>query len=104
MIGIMRKFKISKLFQPCTVEVNDELYPNGIFIFNITKLQNFIAANRDEFPVEYIDVNSIPKYRPSNMDEDTIKNANLELPIILAEISPNCFNVIDGNHRLERAC
>ena len=34
---------------------------------------------------------------------DTIKTANLQNPIILAEISPNRFNVIDGNHRVEKA-
>ncbi len=101
--GIMRKLKINKLFQPCAVDVNDELYPNGIFVFNITKLQNFIVANKNKFPVEYIEVNSIPKYKLSNIDEETIKNANLALPIILAEISPNRFNVIDGNHRFEKA-
>ena len=99
----MRKLKINKLFQPCVVDVNDELYPNGVFIFNITKLQNFIAANKDKFQVEYISVSSIPKYTSSNINEDTVKNANLTSPIILAETSPSRFNVIDGNHRLEKA-
>ena len=99
----MRKLKINKLFQPCVVDVNDELYPNGVFIFNITKLQNFIAANKDKFQVEYISVSSIPKYKSANINEDTVKNANLTSPIILAEISSSRFNVIDGNHRLEKA-
>jgi endonuclease V-like protein UPF0215 family len=33
----------------------------------------------------------------------TYKNANILTPIILAEISPGLFNVIDGRHRLEKA-
>ena len=37
------------------------------------------------------------------MNEATIRIANLMQPIILAEIAPDKFNVIDGNHRLERA-
>jgi hypothetical protein len=36
-------------------------------------------------------------------DEKVISTANLRNPIILAEISPNRFNVIDGNHRVEKA-
>ena len=39
-----------------------------------------------------------------NLDEATIETANLSVPILLAEISPGMFNVIDGNHRVERAC
>lgn len=29
----MKKLKINKNFKPCSVEVDDELYPNGIFEF-----------------------------------------------------------------------
>lgn len=99
----MKKLKANKLFQPCAVDVDDELYPNGIFVFNITKLLNFIVANKNKFPIEYVNVNSIAKYSFPKVNEDTVKTANLALPIILAEISPNNFNVIDGRHRLEKA-
>jgi hypothetical protein len=37
------------------------------------------------------------------LDEETIRRVDLLAPIILAEISPGRFNVIDGNHRVERA-
>jgi hypothetical protein len=99
----MKKLKLNKLFQPCVVEVGDELYPNGIFVFNITKLQNFIENNKSLFLVENFDINKIHRYGPSRLHKKAIKNTNLSLPIILAEISPGSFNVIDGHHRVEKA-
>ena len=47
--------------------------------------------------------NSLPSVTTDHLDENTIKKANVTNPIILAEIAPGRFNVIDGNHRLERA-
>jgi len=40
-----RKLKINKRFAPCPEEDGDELYPNGIFVFNITKLVEYIQRN-----------------------------------------------------------
>lgn len=37
-----------------------------------------------------------------NLSEAAIKIANTARPIVLAEIAPDRFNVIDGNHRLEK--
>jgi hypothetical protein len=48
-------------------------------------------------------VKSVRSGSPKDLNESTITNANLSAPIILAEISPGRFNVIDGNHRLEKA-
>ena len=42
-------------------------------------------------------------YSPEILDEKTIQRTDLSRPIILAEISPGRFNVIDGNHRVEKA-
>ena len=95
--------KVDKSFIPPKAEENDEFYPNGIFEFNITKLLAFITQRSDEFPVEEVSVKSVRPYAPSLLDEDTIRSANLSRPIIIAEISPHRFNVIDGNHRLEKA-
>ncbi|MGK5082986.1 ParB N-terminal domain-containing protein, partial [Bdellovibrionota bacterium FG-1] len=74
-----------------------------IFDFNITKLIAFIHANSETFPIERVSVPSLVRGIPDHLDEETVKTANLANPIILAEISPGRFNVIDGNHRLERA-
>ena len=98
-----RRLKLDKTFTPLPVDDGDELYPNGIFEFNVTKVLAFIKANPDRFPVEDSEVEPLEGYSPERLDEETIQRADLSKPIILAEISPGRFNVIDGNHRLEKA-
>jgi hypothetical protein len=98
-----RKFKINKKFKPLPKEENDEFYPNGIFEFNITKLLIFIKANPDTFQPEKVPVKAARTFPSSSLNESTIQSANIAEPIILAEIAPDRFNVIDGNHRLEKA-
>ena len=78
----VQKLKLDKKFEPCLADDNDEIFPNGFFQFNITKMIDFISPN---------------------LDEETIQKAQALKPIILAEISPGNYNVIDGNHRLEKA-
>ncbi len=96
------KLKFNKNFKACPVDYDDEIYPNGIFHFNITKMIEYIQKNN--FPVEQVSVKEVRKrFSTDLLDETTILNAKVENPIILGEIAPNRFNVIDGNHRLERA-
>ena len=92
-----------KGFKPLPTEDGEEFYPNGFFVFNISKLIQYIANNQDIFQVEQVEVNSLRLFSPSNLNDATIKSADLSVPIIMAEISPNQFNVIDGHHRLEKA-
>jgi hypothetical protein len=94
---------LDKKFTPLPVEEGEEFFPNGIFEFNVSKILAFIDQNLASFPVEEVEVQSLTKYGPGNLNEDTIKSANLSNPILLAEISPGHFNLIDGNHRVERA-
>jgi len=51
MLRIVRRVKYNKKFKPATVDAGDELYPNGIFVFNITKMI-VIKMNPEKFPVE----------------------------------------------------
>ncbi len=88
----MKKLKMNKLFQPCTVDVHDELYPNGIFVFNITKLQNFIEANKNKFPIEYVDVNSISKCNFSNINELS-STMLIAQPAVVVRLLPCCYLV-----------
>lgn len=97
------KLKLDKAFEPCPVEPGDEFYPNGIFEFNITRLLAFVAAHVDRFPIERVEVDDIPNYGSDNLDEDAIGTADLLRPILLAEISPGLFNLIDGHHRVAKA-
>ena len=97
---MMKKFKIDKNFVPCPVAEDDEIYQNGIFEFNITKLTDFIKSNPDIFIPETIVVKD---YYEGTVNEDHMPNVVILEPVILAEIAPGRFNVIDGNHRMEKA-
>ncbi|QDP73547.1 hypothetical protein FOG18_02015 [Legionella israelensis] len=95
--------KLLKNFEPLPSDDGDEFYPNGIFVFNITKLIQHISKNQDVFQAAQVKVNTISSYSTTHLNEDTIMTADLAVPIIMAEISPDQFNVIDGHHRLEKA-
>jgi len=97
---IPRKLKISKRFTPCPVDDDDELYPNGIFVFNITKIAKYIEDSG--IPTEEILVKDFPK-QSSRFDENHMPSVDVSKPVIIAEISPGRYNVIDGNHRMEKA-
>lgn len=101
---INRKLKLEKGFKPLPVDEGDEHFANGIFDFNVTKMLAFIASHPEKFSVEQFDLSTLADYGTGDrLDQETIRSANLSNPIILAEISPGRFNVIDGNHRVERA-
>ncbi|MHB1949779.1 MAG: hypothetical protein ACYCQI_16900 [Gammaproteobacteria bacterium] len=98
-----RKLKVDKEFRPLFKDEGDEFYPNGIFEFNITKLLAFIKTNPHTFQPEEVAVKTARTFTSQNLNELTIQNANIAEPIVSAEIAPDRFNVIDGNHRLEKA-
>jgi hypothetical protein len=98
------KLRRDKRFQPCVAEPGDETYANGIFEFNITRLLAFAQEHTDRFPVIHVELRELPDYGNGlHLNEVAILVADLSRPIVLAEISPGNFNVIDGNHRLARA-
>ena len=43
-------------FTPCPINDDDELYPNGIFVFNITKLLEHIEKNPNEIDLVKVEV------------------------------------------------
>jgi len=117
---VSRKLKINSNRKNYVVEPGDEYYPNGIFKFHITKLNECIDKLPEKFKIVEIDVNEYHKYFCNgNMNSDYIKSANLKRPVILAEIAPDRlyngypsiskdyysrgYNLIDGHHRLAKA-
>lgn len=67
-------------FQPCAAEPGDELYPNGIFEFNISRLIAFISAHPERFPNETVELSKIPDYGSSDrLDDAAIQAADLSL-------------------------
>jgi hypothetical protein len=98
------RLRRDKGFQPCPVEPGEEIYPNGIFEFNITRLLAFVQEHADRFPVERVDLSEIPDFGDSpHLNEETVRLADLSRPILLAEIAPGRYGVIDGSHRLAKA-
>jgi hypothetical protein len=97
------KLKLDKRFQPCPLDEGDEAYPNGIFHFNISRLLAFIDAYPEDFPLEHIPVADIPSYAGASLNEATVRSADLSRPVLLAEIAPGRYNLIDGHHRVAKA-
>ena len=97
-------------------EDREEWFPNGIFHYNVSRLIRDLDANetgkgteapwmntaiKTSIPVEeYIDHYS---FGLGNMEEEHIQAADLGRPLIFVELAPDCFNLIDGHHRLEKA-
>ncbi len=97
-----KKLKADGAFNPCPVDDGDELYPNGIFEFNITKMLEYIQGKPDGITIEEVAVSNF--YRSiSSINEAHVNSVELSRPVILAEISPGKYNLLDGHHRMEKA-
>jgi hypothetical protein len=96
-----RIFKPNKKFKPLLVDEGDEIYPNGIFSFNITKMLAYMKDNPEIFILESINTEDYRK-ESTAYDEHYIDSVYRTDPVILAEISPGNYNLIDGNHRVEK--
>ena len=94
--------KVDKNFMPCAVDIGDELYPNGIFEFNITKILNYIKNYPNVVVLDEVTVSDFPKGF-SSINDSHLPSVEISTPVILAEISPGRFNLIDGHHRMEKA-
>jgi len=90
-------------FRPCEPVEGDELYPNGIFEFNISRLLAHIGAE-GRFRVELVPLDGIPDAcHSAGLNEPAVVAADLKRPVILAEIAPSRYNLIDGHHRVAKA-
>ena len=89
-------------FSPVLSREGDELYPNGIFVFNVTRILEYIDNNPQE--VSLVDVN-VYSFHPefSSINETHVESVDISRPLVMAEISPGNYNLIDGHHRVEKA-
>ncbi len=94
--------KVDNNFTPCPVTDGDELYPNGIFVFNITRMLEYIKKNPNDSKLEEIKVSDI-RNGFSSITESHLNSIDVSRPVIIAEIAPGKYNLIDGNHRVEKA-
>ena len=96
------KLKADDNFTSCIINKGDELFQNGIFIFNITKMIEYLKKSPNKVDLVEAKVNDFPKSF-STIDESYVDSVDVSKPVILAEISPGHYNLIDGNHRMEKA-
>ena len=100
-----RKLKLDKNYKPIPTNVGDEIYPNGFFNFNISKMLEYITAGKLEAEIELINVSEWFKtHIRGSVNEDHLPKADISKPVLQAEIRPGVFEIIDGNHRIEKAC
>jgi hypothetical protein len=99
---LTQRLKYDKDFIPCPVTEGDEIFRNGIFEFNISKLINYLEHENSGIAVTEIDVGSYYE-KFSSINESHVDSVSLDQPVIIAEISPGRYNLIDGNHRVEKA-
>ena len=90
------------IFTPAEIREGDEYFVNGIFEFNITRMIEYIKSNPEIFIPEKVCVSEF--YNDfSVIDEEYIDSVIFDEPVILAEVAPGRYNLIDGNHRMEKA-
>jgi hypothetical protein len=99
----VQRLKLDRSFLPSSKKAGEEFFANGLFEFNITQMLEFVEAHPTAFPREQVVLTDISAITPDGIDERAIQEADLLKPVILAEISPGNFNLIDGHHRLARA-
>ena len=56
---MQKRLTINKDFKPCPADDGEEVYANGIFKFNISKMITHIQNNPDVFPTETVVVKDI---------------------------------------------
>lgn len=86
---------------PAEAYQDDELFLNGIFEWNITKIIDYIERNNDSLNLSDVSVSDYISY--ANINEEHVDSVDPSIPLILAEINKGRYIVIDGNHRLTKA-
>ena len=95
------KLTIDNDFTPCPKSDGDEFYQNGMFVFNITKMTEYIIDNPEVFVPEEVAVKGLQKFL--SLNESHVDSVDISKPVVLAEIAPSQFYLIDGQHRVEKA-
>ena len=98
---MQKKLAVEKDYMPCPESDGDEIFMNGIFVFNITRMVEHILKNPDVFLPEDVSVKDLHSFR--SLNESHVNAADIRRPVILAEIAPSRYNLIDGHNRVEKA-
>jgi len=98
-----RKLKLRSDYVPCVAMEGEEIYPNGIFHINITRILEHIRNGNLSPEFEELEIEKWYTKLFVITNESHLPNVDCSQPVILAEISPGCYNLIDGHHRIMRA-
>lgn len=90
---------------PCRINENDEIFRNGIFHFNISKILEDILSGEVVVEKEVIEIKEWFRKNGYHavLNESHLPTVDITKPIIQAEIRSGIFTIIDGNHRIEKA-
>lgn len=100
-----RKIKLNKNYTPLPTSEGDEIYPNGIFNFSISRILDYIAEGKLDAEEEWINVREwFKKHLRGSINEAHLPTVDVSKPVLQVEIRPGIFEIIDGNHRMEKAC
>jgi len=99
---MIQPLRVDPRFSPCPVEDGDELFPNGIFVFNVSRILDYLEKRPTDVELVEIAVCHLDQGF-SVLNESHIDSVDLSRPVVLAEISPGQYNLIDGHHRVEKA-
>jgi len=103
-MAISRKLKLDKYFEPISTLEGDEIFRSGYFKFNITRILEDISAGKLKVVEEPINVSSWSRMHSSNsLNEDHLPSVDINKTVLQAEIRAGIYNIIDGNHRIEKA-
>jgi len=97
-----RMLKADKNFIPCRVDYGDELFPNGIFEFNVTRILEHIDKRPEDIALVEIDIDDFCPGQ-SVLEQSHVDSVDHSRPVVLAEIAPGIYNLIDGHHRMDKA-
>jgi len=101
--GVPMRLQVDPCFRPREAQEGEEIYPNGIFEFNITGLLAYIGAT-GRFRAVRVALGNVPHCGDgAGLSEPAIVAADLLRPVILAEIATDQYNLIDGHHRGAKA-
>ena len=89
-------------FSPCPVDEGDELFPNGIFVFNVSRMLEYLEKEPTDVELVEIAVCDLDQGF-SSLNESHVDSVDLSRPVVLVEIAPGHYNLIDGHHRVAKA-
>lgn len=90
-----RKLKLNKNYKPLPTKEGDEIYPNGIFNFNISRILEYIISGKLKAEKEQIKVSEWFKtHFRGSVNEEHLPTVDVTKPVIKAEIRPGMFVII----------